>query len=69
MEFRFGDEIFTAGDAVRLQTVEGKKYWGIIQTIETQMIEDSACTLIKIKTLYGEKCVNADEIEFLKGEY
>ena len=67
-EFRFGDEIFIPGDFVKIQTVEQVKYWGMIQSIETKLIEDCTCTVIGIRTLYGDKCITADEIEFMKGE-
>lgn len=67
-EFRFGDATYILGDFIKIQTIEHVKYWGMIQSIETKLIEDSACTIIKIRTLYGDVCININEIEFLEGE-
>ena len=67
-EFTFGDETFIPGDFVKIQTVEQVKYWGMIQSIETKLIEDCTCTIIRIKTLYGDVLLTADEIEFMRGE-
>ena len=67
-EFRFGDETFIPGDFVSVQTVKHYRYWGIIQSIETKMIEGITCTVIRIKTLYGDVLLTADEIEFMRGE-
>ena len=67
IEFTFGDETYIPGDFVKIQTVEQVKYWGMIHSIETKLIEDSAYTVIRLKTLYGDKCIAADEIEFMEG--
>ena len=68
-EFTFGDETFIPGDFVKIQTVEQVKYWGMIHSIETKLIEDSACTVIRLKTLFGDKYITANEIELMKGTY
>ena len=69
MEFRFGDEVFTVGDTVKLQTVEQKYYYGFIRSISTRLVENTEITVIELLTSNDIVLINTDEIEFMTGGF
>lgn len=67
MELKFGDEVFAAGDAVKIRTVEQRYYYGFIQSISKKVIDVTEITVIEVLTSNDTVLLNTDEIEFMIG--